>query len=85
MAMLGQFLHIPWNFEIFHDRLRKWRVVLRIDLSVSVVKAGKRPWWNGHMPVLAVANYNEVACQQKAGASHKLVISLRPSDAQMRQ
>ena len=21
VAMLGQFLRIPWNFEIFHDRL----------------------------------------------------------------
>ena len=76
MAMLGQFLHIPWNFEIVHDRVRKWRVVLWIDLSVSVVKAGKRPWWNGHMPVFTVANHNEIACQQKAGADHKLYSGL---------
>ena len=35
MAMLGQFLRVPQNFEIFHDR-RFW-VVLRDDVTALTI------------------------------------------------
>ena len=47
MAILGQFLHISWNFEIFHDRLRPG---LRDDITTNSFNT-LRPGQNGrHFP-----------------------------------
>ena len=55
MVMLGQFLHIPWNFDHWN-----WKIDSQDDSPFSKhimenFKAGKRPLWNGHKPVFTVA------------------------------
>ena len=57
MAMLGHILHVPWNLEIFHDRLGQG---LRDDVTALPFKDFSyrhETWWDGAQ--WHEANYNK--------------------------